>query len=120
MESQRDLVQGPRERPETLKLGTSQPLHADCLACAGDGNVHSCPKGRLLKAQSWDDDVEPRVPAQPEPRVGTGSLSMRRLIEKLSDRFFVREKLHLKHYHMSPAQFRHRTSELHLPSAIHD
>jgi hypothetical protein len=29
-------------------------------------------------------------------------------------------KLHLKHYHMSPAQFRHRTSSLRLPEDVHD
>ena len=29
-------------------------------------------------------------------------------------------KLHLKHYHMSPASFRHRTSELHLSPKIYE
>ena len=29
-------------------------------------------------------------------------------------------KLHLEHYHMSPAQFRHRTSSLRLPEDIHE
>ena len=29
-------------------------------------------------------------------------------------------KLHLKHYHMSPAQFEHRTSNLHLPEDVHE
>ena len=47
------------------------------------------------------------------------SLAMNRLLFRLRKPEEIL-KLHLKHYHMSPAQFRHRTSSLRLPEEVHD
>ena len=44
---------------------------------------------------------------------------MSRLLARLSNQSELL-KLHIKHYHMSPAQFKHRTSSLRLPEDIHD
>ena len=41
------------------------------------------------------------------------------MLEKLNDEVEL-YKLHVKHYHMSPAQFRRRTSMLGLPGEIYD
>jgi hypothetical protein len=44
--------------------------------------------------------------------------SVEKLHEKLrSEKELV--KLHLKHYHMSPVQFKHRTSAVEVPTDIH-
>jgi len=47
------------------------------------------------------------------------SLAMKRLFVRLRKPEELL-KLHLKHYHMSPAQFRHQTSSLRLPEEVHD
>ena len=47
------------------------------------------------------------------------SLAMKRLLIRLRKPEELL-KLHLKPYHMSPAQFRHRTSSLRLPEEVHD
>ena len=43
----------------------------------------------------------------------------KRMLEKLNDEVEL-YKLYVKHYHMSPAQFRRRTSMLGLPGDIYD
>ncbi len=48
------------------------------------------------------------------PAHGEFPVALRRLHQRLNSPLEL-YKLHLKHYHMSPAQFRRRTSELHLP-----
>ena len=50
---------------------------------------------------------------------GGKELVYRQIQEKLSDKTEL-YKLHLKHYHMSPASFKHRTSELHLSPKIYE
>jgi len=47
------------------------------------------------------------------------SLAMKRLLMRLRKPEELLN-LHLKHYHMSLAQFRHRTSSLRLPEEVHD
>ena len=47
------------------------------------------------------------------------SAAMKILVARLKNSS-ERLKLHLKHYHMSPAQFRHRTCSLRLPEDVHD
>ena len=47
------------------------------------------------------------------------SLAMKRLLFRLRKPEELL-KLHLKRYHMSPAQFRHWTSSLRLPEDVHD
>ena len=53
-----------------------------------------------------------------EAKGGKGLL-YRKIQDKPSDKTEL-YKLHLKHYHMSPSSFRHRTSELHLSPKIYE
>ena len=65
--------------------------------------------------------LEPRRIALPLPgqEVSRASPAFQRMLEKLRNDVEV-YKLHVKHYHMSPAQFRRRTSMLGLPGEIYD
>ena len=65
--------------------------------------------------------LEPRRIALPLPghEVSRASPQYKRMLEKLNDEVEL-YKLHVKHYHMSPAQFRRRTSMLGLPGEIYD
>jgi carbamoyltransferase len=54
----------------------------------------------------------------PVPQKDT-SASMKGLVNRLRN-YYELLKLHLKHYHMSRAQCRHRTSSLHLQEYVHD
>ena len=65
--------------------------------------------------------LEPRRIALPLPghEVSRASPQFKRMLEKLNDEVEL-YKLHVKHYHMSPAQFRRRTSMLGLPGEIYD
>ncbi|OLQ08354.1 hypothetical protein AK812_SmicGene8150 [Symbiodinium microadriaticum] len=55
----------------------------------------------------------------PGHEVSRASPQYKRMLEKLNDEVEL-YKLHVKHYHMSPAQFRRRTSMLGLPGEIYD
>ena len=65
--------------------------------------------------------LEPRRIALPLPgqEVSRASPAFQRMLEKLRNEVEL-YKLHVKHYHMSPAQFRRRTSMLGLPGEIYD
>ena len=65
--------------------------------------------------------LEPRRIALPLPgqEVSRASPQYQRMLEKLNSDVEL-YKLHVKHYHMSPAQFRRRTSMLGLPGEIYD
>ena len=65
--------------------------------------------------------LEPTRIALPLPghEVSRASPQYKRMLEKLNDEVEL-YKLHVKHYHMSPAQFRRRTSMLGLPGEIYD
>ena len=65
--------------------------------------------------------LEPRRVALPLPgqEVSRASLQYQRMLEKLNNDVEL-YKLHVKHYHMSSAQFRRRTSMLGLPGEIYD
>ena len=65
--------------------------------------------------------LEPRRIALPLPghEVSRASPQYKRMLEKLNDEVEL-YKLRVKHYHMSPAQFRRRTSVLGLPGEIYD
>ena len=65
--------------------------------------------------------LEPRRIALPLPgqEVSRASSAFQRMLEKLRNDVEL-YKLHVKHYHMSPAQFRRRTSMLGLPGEIYD
>ena len=55
----------------------------------------------------------------PGQEVSRASPQYQRMLEKLNNDVEL-YKLHVKHYHMSPAQFRRRTSMLGLPGEIYD
>ena len=65
--------------------------------------------------------LEPRRISLPLPgqEVSRASPAYQRMLEKLRSDVEL-YKLHVKHYHMSPAQFRRRTSMLGLPGKIYD
>ena len=65
--------------------------------------------------------LEPRRISLPLPgqEVSRSSPAYQRMLEKLRSDVEL-YKLHVKHYHMSPAQFRRRTSMLGLPGEIYD
>ena len=65
--------------------------------------------------------LEPRRIALPLPgqEVSRASPQYQRMLEKLNNDVEL-YKLHVKHYHMSSAQFRRRTSMLGLPGEIYD
>ena len=65
--------------------------------------------------------LEPRRISLPLPgqEVSRASPAYQRMLEKLRSDVEL-YKLHVKHYHMSPAQFRRRTSMLGLPGEIYD
>ena len=65
--------------------------------------------------------LEPRGIALPLPgqEVSRASPQHQRMLEKLNNDVEL-YKLHVKHYHMSPAQFRRRNSMLGLPGEIYD
>ena len=47
------------------------------------------------------------------------SMVMQKLLTRLRNSTELLN-IHVKHYHMSPAQFRHRTSSLRLPEDVHE
>ena len=72
------------------------------------------PLQELRHEPEEDDQVAPAIP---EPPVGDFPLAIRRIHAKLQDKVEL-HKLHLKHYHMTPSQFKRRTHALRLPEEI--
>merc|ERR1712026_336827 len=63
------------------------------------------------------EEVAP--PAPPVPQEEDVNKSFKKIHDKLKDETEL-YKLHLKHYHMTPKSFRHRTSALKLPKEVYD
>jgi len=123
-----------------------ESLAVSCPACRGQHKKHTCGKGNrgpqqeekekekedpgvpisehvpeeeeppqeLRNEPEEDDQVAPAIP---EPPVGDFPLAIRRIHAKLQDKVEL-HKLHLKHYHMTPSQFKRRTQALRLPEEI--
>ena len=74
-----------------------------------------------LREEPEVSSLEPRRIALPLPgqEVSRASPQYQRMLEKLNNDVEL-YKLHVKHYHMSSAQFRRRTSMLGLPGEIYD
>ena len=68
-----------------------------------------------------NESLEPRRIAVPLPGSEAQALTpaYRKMIKRLDDKVEL-YKLHVKHYHMSPTQFRRRTSMLNLPDRIYE
>ena len=62
---------------------------------------------------------EAEPPAPPAPQEDDVKRSLRNINDKLKDETEL-YKLHLKHYHMTPKSFRHRTSARKLPKEVYD
>ena len=78
-------------------------------------------KKQLRVEPTGSEALEPRRIALPLPgqEVSRASPAFQRMLEKLRNDVEL-YKLHVKHYHMSPSQFRRRTSMLGLPGEIYD
>ena len=70
------------------------------------------------KNKPGNESLEPRRISVPLPGSEAQALTpaYRKMIKRLDDKVEL-YKLHVKHYHMSPTQFRRRTSMLDLPSS---
>ena len=68
-----------------------------------------------------NESLEPRRISVPLPGSEAQALTpaYRKMIKRLDDKVEL-YKLHVKHYHMSPTQFRRRTSMLNLPDRIYE
>ena len=62
---------------------------------------------------------EAKTPVPLAPKEDDVKSSLRKIHAKLKDETEL-YKLHLKHYHMTPQSFRHRTSALKLPKEVYD
>ena len=82
-----------------------------------DNETNLQPEDRALVEP---DSLEPRRLALPLPgqEFQLASPAYRRMLERLRNEVEL-YKLHVKHYHMSPSQFRRRTSMLNLPDEIY-
>ena len=76
-------------------------------------------EGQIEKLGS--DALEPRRVSVPLPgsEVQAMTPAYRKMLRKLEDSVEL-YKLHIKHYHMSPTQFRRRTSMLGLPDSVYE
>ena len=73
------------------------------------------------KNKPGNESLEPRRTAVPLPGSEAQALTpaYRKMIKRLDDKVEL-YKLHVKHNHMSPTQFRRRTSMLNLPERIYE
>ena len=73
------------------------------------------------KNKPGNESLEPRRISVPLPGSEAQALTpaYRKMIKRLDDKVEL-YKLHVKHYHMSPTQFRQRTSMLNLPERIYE
>jgi len=71
----------------------------------------------LRDASDEEQQEQEMAPAVPEPQAGDLPLAIRRIHSKLRDMVEL-HKLHLKHYHMTPTQFKRRAQALRLPEDI--
>ena len=73
------------------------------------------------KNKPGNESLEPRRTSVPLPGSEAQALTpaYRKMIKRLDDKVEL-YKLHVKHYHMSPTQFRRRTSMLNLPERIYE
>ena len=68
-----------------------------------------------------DESLEPRRVSVPLPdrEMQAMTPAYRKMLRRLNDKVEL-YKFHVKHYHMSPSQFRRRTSMLGLPDEIYE
>ena len=74
-----------------------------------------------ISKKPGNDSLEPRRTSVPLPGSEAQALTpaYRKMIKRLDDKVEL-YKLHVKHYHMSPTQFRRRTNMLNLPDRIYE
>ena len=84
-----------------------------------DENTQEFPRERVPESAKEPAKVDKKDEIKETEAQGGKELLYRKIQDKLSDKTEL-YKLHLKHYHMSPASFKHRTSELHLSPKIYE
>ena len=104
----------------TNELGNDEPqvIKSKSSAPARPGGKQDS-EGQLEKLGS--EALEPRRVSGPLPggEVQAMTRAYRKMLRKLEDSVEL-HKLHVKHYHMSPTQFRRRTSMLGLPDSVYE
>ena len=98
------------DEPQVIESKSSAPAHVR-------GKQDS--ESQIEKLGS--DALEPRRVSIPLPgsEVQAMTPAYRKMLRKLEDSVEL-YKLHIKHYHMSPTQFRRRTSMLGLPDSVYE
>ena len=107
----------PRSGPAGPEPGMEDAAEYEPSEHGNSGPIPEAPQSVLPGGEA----LEPRRISLPLPgqEVSRASPAYQRMLEKLRSDVEL-YKLHGKHYHMSPAQFRRRTSMLGLPGEIYD
>ena len=107
----------PRSGPAGPEPGMEDAAEYEPSEHGNSGPIPETPQS----VPSGGEALEPRRISLPLPgqEVSRASPAYQRMLEKLRSDVEL-YKLHVKHYHMSPAQFRRRTSMLGLPGEIYD
>ena len=84
-----------------------------------DEDTQAIPRERVPESAKEPAKIDKKDEIKETEAQGGKELLYRKIQDKLSDKTEL-YKLHLKHYHMSPASFKHRTSELHLSPKIYE
>ena len=103
-----------KDEPEPSVFGDDQPISVPARRKKQDS------ESQIEKLGS--DALEPRRVSVPLPgsEVQAMTPALRKMLKKLEDTVELYEQLHVKHYHMSPTQFRRRTSMLGLPDSVYE
>ena len=106
----RELNLEPDDEPQVIESKSSAPARSS-------GKQDS--ESQIEKLGS--EALEPRRVSVPLPgsEVQAMTPAFKRMLRKLEDSVEL-HKLHIKHYHMSPTQFRRRTSMLGLPDSVYE
>ena len=113
--------QEKEEPPVTRKRALGDP---DLKVGSSGVNKGSSSSSSSAHPEPQVEEGVPPVPeaelhAPPAPQEDDVKRALRKIHDKLKDETEL-YKLHLKHYHMAPKSFRHRTSALKLPKEVYD
>ena len=98
----------PEELPEKILPSNPEAVSED-------------PNKKKVDVKPGDESLEPRRVSVPLPdrEMQAMTPAYRKMLRRLNDKVEL-YKFHVKHYHMSPSQFRRRTSMLGLPDEIYE
>ena len=125
----KELAPRRHRRPALQKFNPRVAVRSSQKPKSLQMQMNAFHKEHLSSSASPEPQVEEEPPAEqppPEPSSNvvplertSGNAALDRVHQKLNNETEL-YKLHLKHYHMSPTMFKHRTSALTLPKEIHD